>query len=89
MIKAREKILSEGKLLRFIEELVGKYPEKYLEAIRGDLATDLEFIKVIRDLDLDESVEDSDSDSESSENQQEENIIETIKHNVEEEVEFF
>ena len=66
-IKRKEVILKEGKLNIYIEELVSKYPEKYLEAIRHDLANDKEFAKVLQDLDLDESIDDfegegSDSD---------------------------
>jgi hypothetical protein len=57
-IKRKEVILKEGKLNQYIEELVGKYPEKYIEAIRLDLANDKEFAKVIVDLDLDENDDD-------------------------------
>ena len=57
-IKRKEVILKEGKLNQYIEELVAKYPEKYIEAIRLDLANDKEFAKVIVDLDLDENDED-------------------------------
>ena len=39
-IKRKEIILKEGKLNQYIEELVAKYPDKYIEAIRQDLATD-------------------------------------------------
>ncbi|NDD91757.1 hypothetical protein EBZ37_06705, partial [bacterium] len=61
-IKRKEVILREGKLNIYIEELVAKYPEKYLEAIRQDLTNDKEFAKVIRDLDLDESIDDFDGE---------------------------
>ena len=53
-IKRKELILKEGKLNRYIEELVAMYPDKYIEAIRQDLAHDKDFAKVITDLDLDE-----------------------------------
>lgn len=83
-IKRKEVILSEKKLNQYLEELVGKYPDKYLEAILLDLATDKEFAKVIRDLDLDEGPdeefeEDSDSDV----------IIDSIKREFEEDAEGF
>lgn len=65
-IKRKEGILKEGKLNRYIEELVSKYPEKYIEAIRHDLANDREFAKVIRDLDLDQSVDDFDPEGETA-----------------------
>ncbi len=64
-IKRKELILKEGKLNQYIEELVAKYPDKYIEAIRQDLANDKDFAKVIYDLDLDEGVEDFDVEGES------------------------
>jgi len=57
-IKRKEVILREKKLNQYIEELIAKYPEKYIEAIRQDLASDKDFAKVIYDLDLDEGVDD-------------------------------
>jgi hypothetical protein len=59
-IKRKELILREKKLNQYIEELVLKYPDKYIEAIRMDLSTDKDFAKVIYDLDLDEGVDDFD-----------------------------
>ena len=53
-IKRKELILKEKKLNSYIEELVAKYPDKYIDAIRQDLANDKDFAKVIYDLDLDE-----------------------------------
>jgi hypothetical protein len=64
-IKRKEVILKEGKLNQYIEELVSKYPEKYIEAIRQDLANDKDFAKVIYDLDLDESIDDFEGEGES------------------------
>lgn len=64
-IKRKEVILKEGKLNQYIEELVNKYPEKYIEAIRQDLALDRDFSKVVQDLELNISVEDEDVESES------------------------
>jgi hypothetical protein len=66
-IKRKELILKEGKLNQYIEELVAKYPDKYIEAIRQDLAADKDFAKVIYDLDLDESVDDFEAEGESLE----------------------
>lgn len=57
MIKRKESILGEGKLTQYIEELVSKYPDKYIEAILLDLADETAFAKVVLDLELDESVE--------------------------------
>jgi hypothetical protein len=83
-IKRKELILKERKLNQYIEELVAKYPDKYIEAIRQDLANDKEFAKVISDLDLDESVDDYDIDGESMEN-----LIDNIKRDFEDEGEGF
>ena len=64
-IKRKEMILKEGKLNQYVEELVSKYPDKYIEVIRQDLATEVNFNKVIHDLELDESIDDLDYDSDS------------------------
>ena len=70
-IKAKEVLLQEGKLDRYIGELVAKYPDKYLESIRQDLQSDRDFLKVVRDLEIvdtsldeDEAAADSDSSTE-------------------------
>ena len=73
-IKRKELILKEGKLNQYIEELVAKYPDKYIEAIRQDLATEKDFAKVIYDLDLEESIDDFDVEGEGVEG-----IIDSIK----------
>jgi hypothetical protein len=73
-IKRKEVILKEGKLNQYIEELVAKYPDKYIEAIRQDLASDKDFASVIVDLDLDESVDDFEGDPDNAEG-----LIENIK----------
>ena len=64
-IKRKEMILKEGKLNQYIEELVSKYPDKYIDVIRQDLSTEVNFTKVIHDLELDESIDDLDYDSDS------------------------
>ncbi len=64
-IKRKEMILKEGKLNQYIEELVSKYPDKYIEVIRQDLSTEVNFTKVIHDLELDETIDDLDYDSDS------------------------
>jgi len=62
-IKRKELILKEGKLIQYIEELVAKYPDKFIEAIRQDLAVDKDFAKVIFDLELDENVDEFDAEN--------------------------
>ncbi len=64
-IKRKEMILKEGKLNQYIEELVGKYPDKYIDIIRQDLSSEMSFNKVIHDLELDESIDDLDYDGDS------------------------
>jgi hypothetical protein len=83
-IKRKELILREGKLNQYIEELVAKYPDKYIEAIRQDLASDKDFSKVIHDLDLDESIDDFDVDGEAVEG-----LIDSIKRDFDDEGEGF
>jgi hypothetical protein len=72
-IKRKELILAEKKLDQYIEELISKYPDKYVEAIRQDLGTEKEFSKVINDLELDESIDDFESEGDS------ETITESIR----------
>jgi hypothetical protein len=74
-IKRKEAILHEKKLDQYIEELVAKYPDKYIEAIRQDLANDKDFAKVIHDLDLDEGADDFDVEGGESMD----SLIDTIK----------
>jgi hypothetical protein len=83
-IKRKELILKEGKLNQYIEELVAKYPDKYIEAIRQDLAEDKAFAKVIYDLDLDETSDDFEGDGENVDN-----LIDTIKRDFDDEGDAF
>lgn len=54
-IQQRKKILSDGKLIHYIEELTSRYPDKYLEMIRRDLRTEKDFMAAIQELEIDES----------------------------------
>jgi hypothetical protein len=54
-IQLRKKILDDGKLQKYIEELTARYPDKYIEMIRKDLKTEKDFIAAIQELDIDES----------------------------------
>ena len=83
-IKRKELILKEKKLNQYIEELVAKYPDKYIEAIRQDLASDRDFAKVITDLDLDESIDDFDVEGESVDS-----VIDNIKRDFDDEGDAF
>lgn len=54
-IQNRKKILSEGKLEQYIEELTSRYPLKFLELIRKDLGSEPDFLSAIQELDIDEA----------------------------------
>ncbi len=54
-IQIRKKILTEGKLERYIEELTARYPDKFLEMLRKDLRSEKEFLGAIQELEIDES----------------------------------
>jgi hypothetical protein len=84
-IKRKEQILAEGKLVQYIHELVAKYPERYIEAIRQDLSSDKDFAKVIHDLDLDESVDDFDAENPDNVD----SLIDTIKRDYDDDTEVF
>lgn len=72
-IQVRKKILTEGKLERYIEELTARYPDKFLEMLRKDLRSEKEFVAAIQELEIDESQGDSDFEEES------ENYIEEVR----------
>ena len=57
-IKAKDKLLGEGKLQSMVEELVKNYPLRYLEEMLNDLKTEKSFINVLRELDIDSSEDD-------------------------------
>jgi hypothetical protein len=54
-IQVRKKILTDGKLERYVEELTSRYPDKFLEMIRRDLRTEKDFLSAIQELEIDES----------------------------------
>lgn len=54
-IQVRKKILDEGKLERYIEELTARYPDKFLEMLQKDLKTEKDFLAAIQELEIDES----------------------------------
>ncbi|WP_413291446.1 hypothetical protein [Bdellovibrio sp. HCB337] len=54
-IQVRKKILQDGKLERYVEELTARYPDKFLEMIRRDLRTEKDFLAAIQELEIDES----------------------------------
>ncbi len=52
VIQKKRDILKEGKLQEYIEELISKYPIKYIEALMSDLSDDKEFYKVLNELNI-------------------------------------
>lgn len=63
-IQIRKKILSEGKLERYIEELTARYPDKFLDMLRKDLRSEKEFLAAIQELEIDESAVDNEFEDE-------------------------
>lgn len=63
-IQVRKKILDDGKLARYVEELTSRYPDKFLEMIRKDLRTEKEFLAAIQELEIDESNVDNEFEDE-------------------------
>lgn len=63
-IQVRKKILTEGKLERYIEELTARYPDKYLEMLKKDLRSEKEFLAAIQELEIDEAAVDGDFEDE-------------------------
>lgn len=61
-IKRKEAILASGQLNNYVEELVSKYPDKYLDVIRQDLASEKDWVKVVVDLELESSDEEGSGD---------------------------
>lgn len=51
-IQKKRDILKEGKLQEYIEELISKYPPKYIEALLSDLSDDKEFYRVLNELNI-------------------------------------
>lgn len=63
-IQVRRKILTDGKLERYVDELTSRYPDKFLEMIRKDLKTEKDFLGVIAELEIDESAVDNEFEDE-------------------------
>ncbi len=63
-IQIRKKILTEGKLERYVEELTARYPDKFLEILRKDLRSEKDFQGAIQELEIDESAVDNEFEDE-------------------------
>lgn len=65
-IQVRKKILIDGKLERYVEELTARYPDKFLEMIRRDLRTEKDFLGAIQELEIDESAGENELEEDTS-----------------------
>lgn len=63
-IQVRKKILTEGKLERYIEDLTSRYPTKFVEILKKDLRTEKDFLAAIQELEIDESANDGEFEEE-------------------------
>jgi hypothetical protein len=63
-IQVRKKILTEGKLERYVEELTARYPDKFLDVLRKDLRSDKDFLAAIQELEIDETAGDNEFEEE-------------------------
>lgn len=63
-IQVRRKILADGKLERYVDELTSRYPDKFLEMIRKDLRSEKDFLSAIAELEIDESAGDNEFEDE-------------------------
>lgn len=64
-IQLRKKILAEGKLENYINELTARYPDKYLEMMKSDLKSEKDFLAAVQELEIDDpDAAMSDSDAE-------------------------
>lgn len=61
-IQLRKKILTDGKLEKYIEELTQRYPDKYIEMIRDDLKSEKAFLTAIQELEIEDVNEDVEVD---------------------------
>jgi len=61
-IQIRRRILIDGKLEKYIEDLTIRYPDKFLEVLRKDLLNEKNFLSTIAELEIDESLNESEFD---------------------------
>ena len=61
-IQVRKKILADGKLDRYIEELTARYTDKFIELLRKDLRSEKDFMAAVRELELDGGDDDNNDD---------------------------
>lgn len=72
-IQLRKKILTDGKLEKYIEELTLRYPDKYIEMIRDDLKSEKHFLAAIQELEIE------DVDVDQSENDEDQGLMDEVR----------
>jgi hypothetical protein len=72
-IQLRKKILTDGKLEKYIEELTLRYPDKYIEMIRDDLKSEKHFLAAIQELEIE------DVNEEAAENDEDQGLLEEVR----------
>lgn len=60
-IQLRKKILTDGKLEKYIDELTQRYPDKYIDMLREDLKSEKSFLSAINELEIEEANEEADN----------------------------
>ena len=73
-IKRKREILAEGKLQEYIEELISKYPPKYIEAIVDDLTDEKDFYKVLNELNIVSDVDYEDIDFDNPDDEDDDDV---------------
>ncbi len=76
-IKRKREILKEGRLQEYIEELVSKYPPKYIQSIASDLGDEKEFYKALSDLNIMSEFDTEGEDFDSGDNEDDDISVET------------
>ena len=61
-IQNRKKILADGKLERYIDELTARYSDKFIELLRKDLRTEKDFMAAVQELEIDDADSGQDED---------------------------
>jgi hypothetical protein len=88
-IKQKEEILRQGILDRYLRELVDKYPDRVLLAIRHDLSSEEAYAQMIRELDLYGGIDELEHESQIIEDEAEDSIIDDIKKDIGKEEDLF
>jgi hypothetical protein len=64
--RIKAKILQGGKLDKYIEDLTSKYPDKYLEMLRKDLASEKDFNLIVAEMDVEDGGDEAEQEEETN-----------------------